>query len=277
VITEKGVSDLAQHYLVRAGITAFRRLRKTDNNRVARATGATVVSRVEDIDESDLGTGCGLFEVRVLDGEPWACLVECANPRACTVVLRGGSKDVLNEMERNLQDAMQVCRNVVLDPAVVCGGGATEMAMAVGLRRAAAGYGGAGGEGAAGGQGGAGYGGAVERLPVEAVGEALEIIPKTLAQNCGVNVVRSVTALRAKHAAAYGGGDGVAGAGASPTSPWPRCTWGIDGITGEVADMEERGVWEPLAVKRQVIQSAIENACMILRIDDIVSGSKKQG
>jgi T-complex protein 1 subunit gamma len=260
VITEKGVSDLAQHYLVKAGITAFRRLRKTDNNRLARATGATIVSRVEEIAESDLGTKCGLFEMRVLDGEGWCCLVECENPRACTIVLRGGSKDVLNEMERNLQDAMQVCRNVVLEPSVVCGGGAVEMALSVGLKRASSSHQGA--EVATG-------GGSVQRLPIEAVGEALEIIPKTLAQNCGVNVIRSITALRAKHAAAYE-------EATTSKSAWPRCTWGINGITGEVVDMEELGIWEPLVVKKQVIKSAIENACMILRIDDIVSGSKKQ-
>lgn len=254
VITEKGVSDLAQHYLQKANITAFRRLRKTDNNRVARAVGATIVTRVDEIAETDLGTGCGLMEMRQLDGEWWCCLTECDNPKACTIVLRGGSKDVLNEMERNLQDAMQVCRNVVFQPQLVCGGGAVEMALAVGLKRA-------GQETVRG----------VQSLPFQAVGEAMEIIPKTLAQNCGVNVIRSITQLRAKHAAAY------ETAGAAPSgSKWPRCTWGINGVTGEVVDMEQEGVWEPLVVKMQVIKSAIENACMILRIDDIVSGSKRQ-
>jgi T-complex protein 1 subunit gamma len=284
VITEKGVSDLAQHYLVKAGITAFRRLRKTDNNRVARAVGATIVSRVEEIAEDDIGTGCGLFEMIQLDGEWWCCLVECRQPKACTIVLRGGSKDVLNEMERNLQDAMQVCRNVVYEPSVVCGGGAVEMALAVGLKRASQ-------------QGMALHDNAnddrssassaflasgVQRLPIEAVGEAMEIIPKTLAQNCGVNVIRSITALRAKHAAAYEASDATKGGGTGTVTgtggqqKWPRCTWGINGVTGEIVDMEQEGVWEPLAVKKQVIKSAIENACMILRIDDIVSGSKKQ-
>merc|ERR1719164_15950 len=108
VITEKGVSDLAQHYLMKANITAFRRLRKTDNNRVARATGATIVSRTDEILESDVGEGCGLFEVRKLGDEYFAFLEECDEPKACTILLRGGSKDVLNEIERNLQDAMQV-------------------------------------------------------------------------------------------------------------------------------------------------------------------------
>ncbi len=112
VITEKGVSDLAQHYFVKANISCFRRIRKTDNNRVARATGATIVNRPEEIQESDIGTNCGLFEIRKIGDEYFTFLEECKNSTACTILLRGGSKDVLNEIERNLQDAMQVARNV---------------------------------------------------------------------------------------------------------------------------------------------------------------------
>lgn len=115
VFTEKGVSDLAQHYLLKAGITVLRRLRKSDNNRIARAVGATIVSRTDEIQESDLGTGCGLFEVRKIGDEYFSFIEECKNPKACTIILRGGSKDVLNEVERNLQDAMQVARNVELE------------------------------------------------------------------------------------------------------------------------------------------------------------------
>lgn len=277
VITEKGVSDLAQHYLVKAGITAFRRLRKTDNNRVAKAVGATIVSRVEEIAEDDIGTGCGLYEMIQLDGEWWCCLVECKQPKACTVVLRGGSKDVLNEMERNLQDAMQVCRNVVYEPSVVCGGGAVEMALAVGLKRASQQGISSLAEGTNDNRSSSAFmASGVQRLPIEAVGEAMEIIPKTLAQNCGVNVIRSITALRAKHAAAYESSSPADASKEGDKQQWPRCTWGINGVTGDIVDMEQEGVWEPLAVKKQVIKSAIENACMILRIDDIVSGSKKQ-
>jgi T-complex protein 1 subunit gamma len=106
VICEKGVSDLAQHYLQKAGVTAFRRLRKTDNNRIAKAVGGTIVSRTDEIQESDIGTGCGLFEMRKLSDDWFCFLEECQEPKACTIVLRGGSKDVLNEIERNLSDAM---------------------------------------------------------------------------------------------------------------------------------------------------------------------------
>merc|ERR1712183_289525 len=135
VITEKGVSDLAQHYLQKANITAFRRLRKSDNNRVARAVGATIVSRTDEIDETDIGNKCGLFEMRKI-GEEWYCyLEECEDPKACSVVLRGGSTDILNEIERNLEDAMEVVRNIVYEPKIVPGGGAIEMAISVELER----------------------------------------------------------------------------------------------------------------------------------------------
>jgi len=283
VVTEKGVSDLAQHYFAKAGITAFRRLRKTDNNRMARATGATIVSRADEIQESDIGTLCGLFEMRKIGEEWFAFFEECQDPKACTVLLRGGSKDVLNEIERNLHDAMQVVRNVVYEPKLLPGGGATEMAVSIGLRRAGIKV-----EG-------------VQQGPYVAVGEAMEVIPRTLAQNCGVSVIRTVTELRAKHAAHY---DADAG------SP---CNIGVDGITGEIKDMAELGIWEPFSVKRQTVVTAIESAwyvlmiffgalcgdalpvcsvliyfslflsslpnqsdnSMILRIDDVVSGSRK--
>lgn len=245
VVTEKGVSDLAQHYLAKANITAFRRLRKTDNNRIARAVGATIVSRTDEIQESDIGTKCGLFEMHKI-GNDWFCyLTKCAEPKACTIVLRGGSKDVLNELERNLQDAMQVVRNVVYHPKLVPGGGATEMAVSVGLKQA-----------------GLSSITGIQQGPFLAVSEAMEVIPRTLLQNCGVSVIRTLTQLRAKHAAAPDG---------------KPCTWGINGETGELVDMNDYGIWEPLSVKAQVIKTSIESACMILRIDDIVSGSKKKG
>jgi hypothetical protein len=120
VITEKGVSDLAQHFLLQANITALRRVRKSDNNRLARATGATIVHRPEELREADLGH-CGLFEVRQLGDEYFAFIEDCERPKACSVLLRGASKDALNEIERNLQDAMQVARNVLADPRLLPG------------------------------------------------------------------------------------------------------------------------------------------------------------
>lgn len=243
VITEKGVSDLAQHFLQKANITAFRRLRKTDNNRIAKAVGATIVSRTDEIQESDIGTDCGLFEMRKLGDEWFSFLEECKDPKACTIMLRGGSKDVLNEIERNLQDAMQVVRNVVYNPKLLPGGGTTEMALAVAIRKEGQSL-----------QG-------IQQEPFMAVGNAMEVIPRTLVDNCGESVIRTITELRAKHAAAAAEGS--------------KCYVGVNGITGELVDMNELGIWEPYSVKVQTIKTAIENACMILRIDDIVSGSKK--
>ena len=241
VFTEKGVSDLAQHYLLKAGISAIRRVRKSDNNRIGRACGATVVNRTEELREEDVGTGAGLFEIKKIGDEYFCFITECKDPKACTIILRGASKDVLNETERNLQDALHVARNLLIEPKLLPGGGAVEMAVARLLNEKASAIAG------------------VEQWPYKAIAQALAIIPKTLAQNCGANIIRTLTALRAKHATAG------------------NTTWGIDGETGLLVDMKERGIWEPLSVKLQTYKTAIETAILLLRIDDIVSGTKKKG
>ncbi|XP_053208235.1 T-complex protein 1 subunit gamma-like [Panonychus citri] len=240
VVTEKGVSDLAQHFLAKANISVLRRLKKTDNNRLARACGATIVNRTDEIREEDIGTQAGLFEVQKIGDEYFSFVVECANPKACTILLRGASKDILGEIERNLQDAMCVARNILLEPFIVPGGGAVEMACGKLLSDKAKGL------------------TAVSQAPYRAIARALEVIPRTLIQNCGGNTIRTLTALRAKHAA----GDNK--------------TFGIDGDTGEIVDMKTLNIWEPLAVKQQAYKTAVETAVILLRIDDIVSGSKKR-
>ncbi|KAI0809326.1 T-complex protein 1 [Xylaria sp. FL0064] len=239
VITEKGVSDLAQHYFMKANITALRRVRKTDNNRIARATGATIVNRVDDLQESDVGTKCGLFEIEKIGDEYFTFLTKCTTPKACTILLRGPSKDILNEIERNLQDAMGVARNVIFHPRLSPGGGATEMAVSVKLGQLARNI-----EG-------------VQQWPYKAVAEALEVIPRTLVQNAGASPVRVLTELRAKHAEG-------------------KNSWGINGDTGTIVDMKEYGIWEPEAIKLQSIKTAIEAACLLLRVDDICSAKKAQ-
>ena len=240
VITEKGVSDLAQHFLVKAGITAVRRLRKSDNLRVARACGATIVNRTEEITDADIGTGCGLFEVRKIGDEYFTFIEQCKDPKACTILLRGASKDILNEVERNLHDALHVARNIYQDPRLVPGGGAVEMEVARHLNAKAKALDG------------------VVQGPYRAVATALEVIPRTIANNCGANTIRTLTALRAEHA--KGGG----------------ASHGVDGMTGKIEDMERLGVLEPMAVKLQTYKTAVETAILLLRIDDIVSGSKKR-
>lgn len=127
VITEKGVSDLAQHFMLKQNISIIRRVRKTDNNRIARVSGATIVTRPEEIQESDIGTDCGLFKISKIADDYFTYFVDCKNPSACTILLRGGSKDSLNEMERNLQDALGVARNIFGNPHLLPGGGAVEM------------------------------------------------------------------------------------------------------------------------------------------------------
>merc|ERR1719399_2097083 len=137
VITEKGVSDLAQHFLMKANCSVIRRIRKTDNNRVARITGATICNRTEELQESDIGTRCGLFEISKIGDEYFTYMTKCESPKACTVLMRGATKDVLNEMERNLHDAFNVSRNLLLNPKLLPGGGATEMELSMRLKEKA--------------------------------------------------------------------------------------------------------------------------------------------
>lgn len=235
VITEKGLSDLAAYYFQKNEITAIRRVRKTDNNRISRACGATIIHRTDQIKERDVGISAGLFEVRKIGDEFFSYIVDCKNPKSCSVILRGASKDFLNEIERNLTDAMAVVRNVILQPFLLPGGGAVEMEIS---RRLAD---------------NSRYVEGVDQWPYLGVGLALEVIPRTLAQNSGVNIIRTLTRLRAKHSKIGGS------------------MWGVDGVTGLIVDMQDRTIWEPLVVKSQVIKAAIESACLLLRIDDIVS------
>ncbi|XP_029435306.1 T-complex protein 1 subunit gamma [Rhinatrema bivittatum] len=241
VFTEKGISDLAQHYLMKANITAIRRVRKTDNNRIARACGARIASRTDELREEDVGTGAALFEIKKIGDDYFTFITECKDPKACTIVLRGASKEILAEVERNLQDAMQVCRNVLIDPYLVPGGGAVEMMVAHVLTERSKVMTG------------------IEQWPYRAVSQALEVIPRTLIQNCGASSIRVLTSLRAKH------------------TQEGNQAWGVNGETGVLADMKELGIWEPLAVKLQIYKTAVETAILLLRIDDIVSGHKKKG
>jgi len=240
VITEKGVSDIAQHFLLKANISVIRRIRKTDNNRIARVTGARICNRTEELDESVIGTKCGLFEVKKVSDEYFTYLTECKDPKACSVVLRGASRDVLNEMERNLQDAFCVARNIILEPKLLPGGGAIEMELAARMKEKAKAI-----EG-------------TQQYAYRAVADALEVIPRSLAHNCGADVVRVMTDLRSRHAAQ----DGL--------------NWGIDGHKGTVADVKELGIMDTFAVKKQTLRTSVEAAAMLLRIDDIISGLSKK-
>lgn len=239
IITEKGVSDLAQHVFEKANVSAIRRVRKTDNNRIALAVGATIVNRIEDIRESDVGTNCGLFNIEKIGDEYFTFLTECKQPKACTILLRGPSKDILNEIDRNLADAMSVARNVVFNPLLIPGGGATEMAISVELNKRVK-----------------GLVSGVEAGPFRAVADALEVIPRTLVQNSGGNAMRVLTELRAKHANG-------------------EYSWGVNGDTGKIVDMKEYGLYESASVKIQTLKTAIEASRMLLRVDDVVQAVRK--
>jgi T-complex protein 1 subunit gamma len=238
VITEKGASDLAAHFLFKANITCIRRLRKTDNNRIARACGATIVSRVEELTEHDIGTGAALFEIKKIADEYFTYITGCPRGSACSLVLRGASKDTLNEMERNLHDAMCVARNIILEPRIVLGAAAIEMHVSSRLMEKAKSITG------------------VQQAAYQAIAMALEVVPRILTSNCGANVIRTVTELRARHALGA------------------ESFWGVDGIKGEIADIRQLKIIEPAAVKIQALKTAVEAACMILRVDDVVSGTK---
>jgi len=239
IFTEKGVSDLAQHYLVKAGISVIRRIRKTDNNRIARVCGATICHDTADVSDRDVGTNCGLFEIKKIGDEYFTYLIECKDPKACTIVLRGGSKDILNEMERNLLDAMNVARNIILSPNILPGGGATEMAVGRALMEKSKTLTGP------------------IQWPYRAIASSLEVIPRTLIENCGASTIRLMTALRAEHAEGK------------------SASIGIDGTKGILANMAELEVFDSYLVKTQTYKTAIEAACMLLRIDDTMSGISK--
>jgi T-complex protein 1 subunit gamma len=191
-----------------------------------------------------VGTECGLFEIKKIGDDYFTFMTECKSPKACTIMLRGASKDVLNEIERNLHDALGVTRNVMLNPKLVPGGGAIEMELACRLMEYSNNI-----EGA-------------QQWPFKALASALEVIPRTLAQNCGADVVRIMTELRAKHASSTAKEDG-------------GLYQGIDGNIGKIVDMRTSNIWDPISVKLQTFKTSIEAACMLLRIDDIVSGIKK--
>eukprot|EP01057_Protomagalhaensia_wolfi_P001566 Protomagalhaensia_wolfi_Nauph_80__1565@NODE_1960_length_1265_cov_8_977162_g1535_i0_p1_GENE_NODE_1960_length_1265_cov_8_977162_g1535_i0NODE_1960_length_1265_cov_8_977162_g1535_i0_p1_ORF_typecomplete_len325_score61_88Cpn60_TCP1/PF00118_24/4_8e103ANAPC15/PF15243_6/0_19_NODE_1960_length_1265_cov_8_977162_g1535_i02601234 len=244
VITEKGVSDLAAHFLIKKNISVIRRAKKTDANRLARVTGATIVNRCEELTEQDIGTKCKLFKVEKIDDDYWSYLTDCEDPRACTIMLRGGSKDVLNEIERNLHDALSVARNILLEGKLLPGGGATEIELALRLNEKAQEISG------------------LEQWGYRVVAKALEVIPRTLAQNCGADVVRTIAQMRAAHS--------------TKDEETSGASMGLNGLTGEIVDTQKIGIWDTYAVKAQILKTAIECSAMLMRVDDVLSGIGKK-
>jgi len=234
VFCQKGIDDVALHFLAKKGILAVKNVSSGDMEKLAKATGGKIVASIKDLSPESLGEAKIVEEVKI--GEDKLVYVrECKNPRAVTIVLRGGTEHVVDEAERSLHDALCVVRNALEDGKVVYGGGAPEAEVAKHLRDYASSVGGR------------------EQLAIEAFAEAVETIPLTLAENAGLDPIDIMVELRAKHNEE----DGV--------------YHGVDIFTGKVRDMRELHVFEPLRVKQQVIKSATEAACMILRIDDVVA------
>lgn len=239
VICQKGIDDIAQHYLAKAGIYAVRRAKKSDMEKLARATGGRIVTNIDDLTPEDLGSA-GLVEEVKIGEDKMTFVRDCKNPRAMGILIRGGSEHVVDEVERAVHDAICVVAAAIEDGKIVYGGGAPEMEVAKHLRDYSQKVGGK------------------EALAIGAFADALEIIPKTLAENAGLDAIDIIVELRAKHE--------------KPEGIWT----GVDVYGGKVADMKELGVVEPLRTKIQAIKSAAEAATMILRIDDVIAAAKKE-
>ena len=234
VFSEKGIDDVALHYLAKKGIGAVKNVSSGDLEKLSKATGARVVASVKDLAKDALGEARSVEETKIGD-DKLLYVRDAKNPKAVTIVIRGGTEHVVDEADRSLHDALCVVRNALEDGKIVAGGGAPEAELAKRLREYAVKVGGR------------------EQLAIEAFAESLETVPTTLAENAGFDPIDVLVQLRSKHERAG--------------SPW----FGIDVFSGDVKDMRKLNVLEPLRVKQQVIKSASEAASMILRIDDVIA------
>ncbi len=238
VFCQKGIDDMAQFFLAKAGILAVRRVKASDMEKLAKATGGRIVTNFEDLTEKDLGRA-GLVEEVKIGEDRMVFVQECQNPKAVSILIRAGLERQLDEAERALNDAIMNMITLVDNLNYVPGGGAIEEALALRVRKEAAKYPGR------------------EQLAMMAFAEALETIPRTLAENAGLEPVEILTELRAKHDK-----DGHG--------------YGVDVFSGKITDMLNLGVIEPLKVKEQALKSSFEAAAMILRIDDVIAATRKR-
>jgi len=239
LICQKGIDDIAQHYLAKQGILAVRRVKESDMTKLVKATGGRIITNLDDITAKDLGSAEHV-EQRKVETDKWVFIEGCKNPHAITLLLRGGSQRVVDEVDRSMHDALMVVKDVIEKPAIVAGGGAPEEFLASSLKDWADRF-----EGR-------------EQLAIKKYAEALEIIPLTIAENAGMDPINTMITLRAKQ---------------SQGRKWT----GIDARNTRIADMFALDVIEPVAVKEQIIKSATEAACMILRIDDVIASSGGRG
>ncbi len=233
VFCQKGIDDLAQHFLAKEKIFAVRRVKKSDMEKLAKATGATVVTKIEELSSDELGAAA-LIEVRQLGEEEMTFVTGCKNPKAVSLLLRGGTEHVIDEVERSLDDAMSVVAVAIEDGKIVTGGGSTAIELAMKLREYAASVGGR------------------EQIAIDAYASALEVIPTALAENAGLDPIDILINLRKAH---KGG----------------KVHAGLNVYTGKIVDMMDQKVIEPIRVSRQAINSATDAAVLILRIDDVIA------
>lgn len=239
VLCQKGIDDMAQHYLAKAGILAVRRVKESDLTKLAKATGARIVTNLDDLFEKDLGSA-ETVEERKIEEDRWVFIEGCKHPKSVTLLLRAGSQRVVDEVERSVHDAIMVVRDVMELPSIVAGGGAPETYVATKLRSWSKSL-----EGR-------------EQLAVEKFAESLESIPLTLSENAGMDPIDTLATLRSRQ---------IKG---------EKYT-GVDVMKARIGNMKSSDIIEPLAVKNQIISAASEAACMILRIDDVIATAKSAG
>jgi len=236
VLCQKGIDDMAQHFLARKGILAARRIKKSDMEKLAKATGGKIITNLDAISSADLGHA-SLVEERKIGEDKMTFVEGCKHPRAVTILIRGGTERIVAEAERSLHDALCVVRDVVEEPKILAGGGAPELEVSRMLKKYAETLPGR------------------EQLAVKSFAEALEVVPMTLTENAGLDPIDVLSELIARHEKGE--------------------TWaGIEVHSGKVQDMNQAGVFEPLAVKKQIVKSATEAASMILKIDDVIAAGK---
>ena len=235
VVCQKGIDDMAQHYMSKAGILAVRRVKKSDMEKLSRASSGAVVTNIDEISESDLGHA-ELAEEKKIGGDSMLFITGCKNPKAVSIVIRGGTEHVVDSLERALEDALRVVGVVIEDEKLVAGGGSPEVELSLRLSEYAATLKGR------------------EQLAVTKFANALEVIPRTLAENAGLDPIDMMVELKSQHEKG-------------------NKNAGLDVYTGDVIDMMDKGVVEPLRVKTQAINSATESAVMTLRIDDVIAST----
>lgn len=236
VLCEKGVDDMAQHFLARKGIMLVRRNKKSDMEKLAKATGGKIVTNLDSLNADDLGYAA-LVEERKIGDDKMTFIEGCKHPKAVTILIRGGTQRIIDEAERSIHDALCVVRDLIEEPKLVAGGGAPELEISRALRKYAETFPGR------------------EQLAVRAFAEAFEAIPSILTENAGLDPIDILSELRSRHEKGE--------------------TWaGIEVVSGKIQDMSKAGVVEPLAVKKQIVKSATEASTMILKIDDVIAAGK---